>query len=292
MLNNHTPYDTINLFLEDCQFRGLSRSTIRDYRWHLNKMQNQLDDLSKTDRNAIKRLVLMKKESGLSAASVNHYIRVVKAYFTFLYNEGYIHENIMRGLPLVNEPKKLKPVLGPQKIKLLLEAADGEEFHRLRTKSMILLMWDTAIRLNETVSITLSDIDYQRNSLHIVGKGNKDRFVPIGNKSKIAILKYLEIRCTNHSDWLYCTKEGGQVGKRVFHRILERLGKKIDTQVNPHLLRHSAATFLARSGMPAQHLQILLGHSDLGTTQRYINQVLNLEGLRISHRKYSPGDRI
>ncbi len=292
MFTNQATYDTTILFLEDCQFRGLSRSTINDYRWHLNEMQNQLGDLSKAHRNAIKRLVLMKKETGLAPASVNHYIRVVKAFFTFLHKEGYISENIMRGLSLMNEPKKLKPVLGPHKIKLLLEAIKGDEFYVQRTKSMILLMWDTAIRLNETVSITLEDIDYRKNSIHIIGKGEKDRFVPIGHKSKLAILKYLEIRGVNQSEWLFCTKEGNQVGKRIFHRILGRLGKKIGSKTNPHLLRHSAATFLARSGMPAQHLQILLGHSDLGTTQRYINQVLNLEGLRMSHRKYSPGDHL
>ncbi len=157
---------------------------------------------------------------------------------------------------------------------------------------MITLIWDTAIRLQELLSIEISNLDLQFKTIKIMGKGNKERMVPFGHKTKRELIRYLKNRNKVDSGLLFCTKHGLIIGIRNFQRTVYRYGDKVGVKVSPHLLRHSAASFLAKHEMPAQHIQILLGHSNLSTTQRYINQIVNQEGLQVSHRRLSPGDRL
>jgi site-specific recombinase XerD len=231
-------------------------------------------------------------DNGLSPASANHYIRAAKAFYSFLVREGYFDKSPMAGLQLVNMPRKLKPVLEPKQISRMLSAIPESCFYKLRDKVMILILWDTAIRLKELLNIQYDDLDLKMGTIKITGKGNKDRIVPIGRRTVRELVKYLNRRGDNYSPLLFCTRDGSVIMQRNFQRTLARYGRKIGVKVSPHLIRHSAATFLAKSEMPAQHIQILLGHSNLNTTQRYINQIVNQEGLQISHRRLSPGDRI
>jgi len=162
----------------------------------------------------------------------------------------------------------------------------------MRDKAMILLLFDTAIRLKELLTIKLNDIDMKFGTIKITGKGRKDRTVPIGQKAKRELVKYLKLRGENQSEYLFCTRTGYQIIPRNFQRSLTNYGRKVGIKASPHLIRHSAATFLAKNEMPAQHIQLLLGHTNLAVTQNYINRLVAQEGLQISHRRLSPGDRI
>ena len=288
---NRTP-DYLEIFIQDCRFRNLSEKTLKDYNWHLTEIENKLGDWHSVDSNGIKGLVLKRMEGGLSPASANHYIRAIKAFYSFLVRENYFEKNPVAGLRLVNMPQKLKPVLEPRQISRLLSAIPESCFYKIRDKAMILLLWDTAMRLKELLCIRIEDLNLKMGTVKITGKGNKDRVVPIGRKTMRELVKYLRHRGDSHSELLFCTRDGVQIMPRNFQRTLYRYGRRIGIKLSPHLLRHSAATFLAKSEMPAQHIQILLGHSNLNTTQRYINQIVNQEGLQISHRRLSPGDRI
>jgi site-specific recombinase XerD len=291
LTQNRTP-DFLEIFIQDCKFRNLSEKTLKDYAWHLSEIKKEIGEWQAIDRNAIKSLVLKKMEGGLSPSSVNHYIKTVKALYSFLVRENYIETNPMAGLQLVKMPQKLKSVLEPKQISKLVSAIPDNRFYRLRDRVMILLLWDTAIRLQELLNINLDDLDLKMGTIKITGKGNKDRIVPLGRKTMREIVKYLKLRKENGSPLLFCTKDGLSIMPRNFQRTVQKYGKRIGLNISPHLIRHSAATFLAKSEMPAQHIQILLGHSNLNTTQRYINQIVNQEGLQISHRRLSPGDRI
>jgi integrase/recombinase XerD len=288
---NRTP-DYLEIFIQDCRFRNLSEKTLKDYTWHLTAVKKALGDWQTIDKNGVKSLVLGLMDNGLSPASANHYIRAAKAFYMFLVREGYFDKSPMAGLQLVNMPRKLKPVLEPKQISRMLSAIPESCFYKLRDKVMILILWDTAIRLKELLNIQYDDLDLKMGTVKITGKGNKDRIVPIGRKTMRELVKYLNRRGENHSPLLFCTRDGSVIMQRNFQRTLAKYGQKIGVKVSPHLIRHSAATFLAKSEMPAQHIQILLGHSNLNTTQRYINQIVNQEGLQISHRRLSPGDRI
>jgi len=284
--------DLQEIFLQDCNFRNLSKATIRDYDQFLTPIKNRFGSLENVTRQDIKELVLERLNDGLSPATVNHYIRAIKAFHSFLHREEYTDSNKMAGLSPITMPEKLKPVLELEQVCRMVAKIPTEGFFNVRDKVMIMLLWDTAMRLNELLHIKLPDLDFKLGTVKITGKGRKDRVVPFGQKTKRELVKYLKVRGENHSEYLFCTKTGFSVMPRNFRRSLTKYGNKIGIDVYPHLLRHSAATFLARSSMPAQHIQVLLGHSSLAVTQTYINRIVAQEGLQISHRRLSPGDRI
>ena len=138
-----------------------------------------------------------------------------------------------------------------------------------------------------TLSVSGSEDRYR-----CTGKGRKDRMVPMGQNTKRELVKFLKARGENHSECLFCAHTGFPIEPRDFRRTLTNYGKKVGIKVTPHLLRHSAATFLAKSEMSVPHIQILPGHSSPAVTQNYINRIVIQEGLQISHRRLSPGDRI
>jgi integrase/recombinase XerD len=284
--------DLQEIFLQDCNFRNLSKATIRDYDQFLTAIKNRFGSLENVTRQDIKELVLEKLNNGLSPATVNHYIRAIKAFHSFLHREEYTDSNKITGLSLITMPEKLKPVLEPEQVSRMIAKIPNEGFFNIRDKVMIVLLWDTAMRLNELLHIKATDLDFKLGTVKITGKGRKDRVVPYGQKTKRELVKYLKIRGENHSEYLFCTRTGFPVMPRNFRRSLTKYGKAIGVDVYPHLLRHSAATFLARNSMPAQHIQVLLGHSSLAVTQSYINRIVAQEGMQISHRRLSPGDRI
>jgi len=284
--------DLHQTFIQDCKFRNLSVKTIKDYDWFLTDIKNKLGDLAELTREDIKQLVLTKLNEGQSPATVNHYIRAIKAFHSFLHREEYIEKNIMAGLPLISMPDKMKPVIEPRQVTRMINTIPEKGFFNRRDRAMIMVLFDTAIRLNELLHIKLANLDLANHQIKVFGKGRKDRLVPFGRKTKKELIRYLKLRGDNHSEYLFCTYSGYAVMPRNFRRTLNRCADKIGIKVSPHLLRHSAATFLAKNEMPAQHIQILLGHSNLATTQRYINQIVNQEGLQISHRRLSPADRL
>ncbi|UCE66258.1 MAG: tyrosine-type recombinase/integrase [Candidatus Zixiibacteriota bacterium] len=289
-LTNPRYTDLLQNFLQDCRFRGLSERTIEDYEYYLNRIFKRFT--SDFGKNDLKAFVLSEVQRGLSPATANHYIRGVKAFFSYLVEEGLIDTNPFLKLSLVKEPQVHKPVLTPTQVGRLLAIIPEEGYFNVRDKTMIAILWDTAIRAKELFGLTLSGVDIANNTLKVNGKGNKDRVVPFGRKTKKLIIKYLKIRRDNGSPLLFCTDSGQRINHHNFQRTLYKFGKKVGLHVHPHLIRHSAATFLAKAEMPATHLQLLLGHSSLAVTQRYINQIVNQEGLQISHRRLSPGDRI
>jgi len=282
----------LEAFINDCRFRNLREKTISEYKWYLEYIQNNVGDLLEIDRQAIKDMAVSRINSGLKATTVNHYIKAIKVFYSFLEREEYIENNPMEKLRKIPEPKIVKPVLDVSQISKLLKQIPIRGFYHLRARSMIMLMWDTAVRLNELLSIEFSDIDLQTRTIKIKGKGRKERIVPFGSRTKNELKRYIKIWTEKQSPYLFCTRDGLKLDKRKFQDILYTYGRKIGLHVNPHLIRHSAATFLAKSEMPAQHIQILLGHSNLNTIQRYINQIVNQKGLQISHRRLSPGDRL
>jgi len=284
--------DLLDSFIQDCKFRNLSPKTIKDYDWFLTDTKNKLGELSELTRDNIKQLVLEKLNDGQSPATSNHYIRAIKAFFSFLCREEHIDKNTMAGLPLISMPDKLKPVIKPSQVTKMINTIPEKGFFNIRDRTMITVLFDTAIRLNELLHIKLANVDLTNNQMKVFGKGRKDRMVPFGRKTKKELIKYIKVRGENYSEFLFCTHTGYAVMPRNFRRTLNRCADKIGIKVSPHLLRHSAATFLAKNEMPAQHIQILLGHSNLATTQRYINQIVNQEGLQISHRRLSPADRL
>ncbi len=291
-MENGRTSDLLGAFFRDCQYRNLAPKVIEGYRWYLSDIEKRCGDIMSVDRQMVKQVVMERLKEGLSPYTVNHYVKAIKVFYSFLIREELTDENPMAKLAKVLEPQNLKPVLDENKIARLLSAIPARGFYHTRDKTMITLIWDTAIRLTELLTIEIDNLDLQFRTIKIKGKGNKERMVPFGNRTKKEIVRYLKCRGDINSRLLFCTRDGLLISNRNFQRTVRTYGQKIGVKVSPHLIRHSAASFLAKNEMPAQHIQILLGHSNLNTTQRYINQIVNQEGLQISHRRLSPGDRI
>ncbi|MCP4580567.1 MAG: tyrosine-type recombinase/integrase [candidate division Zixibacteria bacterium] len=279
-MENRRTSDLLESFICDCHYRNLSEKAIAEYRWYLLYIKKQCGDLLAVDRQMIKQLVIDRLGAGLSPVTVNHYVKAIKVFYSFLLREEIIADNPMAKLAKVIEPKKVKSVLDVDKVSRLIAIIPSRTFYHARDKAMITLIWDTAIRLKEVLLIHASDLNLQFRTIKIKGKGNKERVVPFGQKAKRELIKYLKFRDSIDSTFIFCARDGLSISPRNFQRTLTKYGNKIGIKVSPHLLRHSSATFLAKSEMPAQHIQILLGHSSLSTTQRYINQIVNQEGLK------------
>ena len=208
--------DLQEIFLQDCNYRNLSKATIKDYDQFLTPIKNRFGSLENISRQDIKELVLEKLNEGLSPATANHYIRAIKAFYSFLHKEEYIDSNRMAGLSLITIPEKLKPVLEPEQVSRMFAKILIEGFFNVRDKVMIILLWDTTMRLNELLHIKLTGLDFKLGTVKITGKGRKDCVVPFGRKTKRELVKYLKIRGENHSEYLFCSKTGFPVMPRNF----------------------------------------------------------------------------
>ncbi|MBI3871704.1 MAG: tyrosine-type recombinase/integrase [candidate division Zixibacteria bacterium] len=244
----------------------------------------------RVDRLTLQDYILAQKERGLADISINGQIRVLKIFFKFLKEEGLFESNPTEKIQLLRMEKKTKPVLSEGQIEGMLAVPDRTNFVGMRNFLMILVFYDTLIRLSELINLKLSDVDLDAGTLRIFGKGRKVRTVPIGMKT----VKYLHKFFMRHrqgisSEYVFTTYRGTPLDHRNVMRILERIGNKVGVHVSPHLLRHSGASHRAVSGMPAFLLQRLLGHSTIQMTERYVHLVDD-EKLKAAFKQYSPAD--
>jgi site-specific recombinase XerD len=284
----------LKLFEYHIRTKNLSPKTISVYGErlgyfykYLQKNKIPFDSVSKAD---IQDYILYQKNRGLADISINGQIKVLKIFFKFLLEEDYLEGNPTKRIELLKTEKRLKPIISEEDIEKILYVPDRKTYTGMRNFCMILVFYDTLIRLNELVNIKMQDIDLDRGTILIYGKGRKERVVPIGAKTTKFLYKFL----INHrkiilSDYLFCTMQGRPLDHRNVLRILQRIGRKVNVHVSPHLIRHSGASHRAISGMPAFLLQKLLGHTTIQMTEKYIHLVDN-EKLRIASKQYSPLD--
>lgn len=206
-------------------------------------------------------------------ATVHAHARGIRAFLRFCHQEGWIDEPVRVQMPKVAQ--KRQPVL------------DAEQLHRLfsacrssRDKALVLLMVDTGLRRNETLSLTWDDVDMSTGLVHVVGKGGKHRSVVLGVKSRRALLKH---RRGNREDRLFTLRPSG------LRQVFRRLSKRAGVYCTPHILRRTFATMYLKAQGDVITLQMLMGHSSLETTRRYVT--LTDEDLVTAHQAHGPVDR-
>lgn len=274
--------------------KNLTPKTISVYGERLGYFQRFLRakgvPFERVDRFTVQDFILSQKERGLADISINGQLKVLKIFFKYLKEEGAFETDPTERIQLLRTEKKMKPVLSEEQIEAMLAVPDRSNFVGMRNFMMILVFYDTLIRLSELINIKLGDIDLDGGTLRIMGKGRKVRMVPIGMKT----VKYLHKFIMRHrqgitSDYLFTTYRGTPLDHRNVMRLLERIGNKVGVHVSPHLIRHSGASHRAVSGMPAFLLQRLLGHSTIQMTERYVHLVED-EKLKAAFKQYSPAD--
>jgi len=287
----------LEAFYYQAKVRNLSEKTMQAYGERLGNFYKFLRGKNLTfeavDKCGIQDYILSMKDR-VSDETVNGRIRVLKTFFKFLVDDGLWDgkSNPMDKISLIKTEKRLKPILSPDDITKLLSSIDRNSYYGYRAYCMILIFWDSLIRLSELANLRVASVDLKTGTIKVYGKGRKERICPLGSKTVKHLHRFwINYREKISSDYFFCDKRGKPLQKRNVERILTRIGKRFKMNLTPHLLRHSGASFLALTGVPAFLLQKLLGHTTLSTTNIYIN-LQDDERLKQAFQKYSPADSL
>ncbi|MCL2333050.1 MAG: tyrosine recombinase XerD [Actinomycetia bacterium] len=264
--------------------RGLSVNTLaayerdlRDYRDFLGtRGRVTLDDIVPDDVEA--HLGALRGE-GLGASTVQRHLSAVKGFHKFCLREAFTRSYPLQALPRMKRVRKLPTVLGIDQVDRLLEACDGQDPLTLRDRALLELLYGCGLRESELCDLTLDTLNFAESIVRIVGKGNKERLVPLGSVAAGCLQRYLaEGRLHLHpkgglppeGDRVFLTSKGKPLYRQVVFSVVRDAGRRIGIEgLYPHMLRHSFATHLLEGGADLRVVQELLGHADLSTTQIY-----------------------
>ncbi|MDC0198712.1 site-specific tyrosine recombinase XerD [Pseudomonadota bacterium] len=260
--------------------KGLSENTIKAYsndcqafnKWLFIKKRYAATDSSEADiENYLKYL----KSINLSNSSINRKLSSLKHFFNYLSKTKLLKSNPVINISGPKNNKSLPKSLSIIDVNILIEAPDCSNFIGLRDRAMIELMYATGVRISELINLEYSNIDLNRSLIKVMGKGGKERMIPFGDDAHSWLINYIEFRRKNNlslnSRDFFISQQGKKITRQAFwHRIkiyLKASGLSID--ISPHTLRHAFATHLLNNGADLRSVQMLLGHSDLSTTQIY-----------------------
>lgn len=261
--------------------RGLSKNTIDGYiidvnqymtflrKYHEIKFTKHLD--IKLFENYLKS---MRKK--FSNATYARKLTALKSFHHFLYIEKEISEDFTKVIAAPKIDKKLPKILAVEDILLLLNEIDLTTPLGLRNMALLELIYGSGLRVSELLNIKMSDIHLNDNYVNIIGKGDKERMVPISNMAKAALRDYIlkgreKLLDYKTTDYLFINNQRSKLSRQGFYKVLKGLAEdaNLNIECSPHTLRHSFATHLLENGMDLRTLQTLLGHEDISTTQIY-----------------------
>ena len=278
--------------------RGLSINSIKSYEFDLFQFKNFITKNSinespkKCSSSTVKRY-LYKNFSNKKSRSQARSISALKSFFNYLLFEGEINSSPLNDIESPKIENKLPEVLTENEIKKLISSVNLEAEFGQRNKTIIEVLYGTGIRVSELTELKLSNIFFNENILKVTGKGNKERFVPLGKIASIEIKKYLNDRGklkinSKFSDILFLNKYGRQLTRSMIFKVINDSSKnaKIDKKISPHTLRHSYATHLLKNGADLRTIQLILGHESITTTEIYTHlDTFHLEDVL---KKYHP----
>jgi site-specific recombinase XerD len=230
----------------------------------------------------------------LAPSSVAGRVRTLRAFGSWLEREFDLPNNPLRGVPVPRVPEQLVRSLREPEIRALLAAIDGSE-QPDRDRALVLLLLDTGIRLSEAAGLSVHDVDLLEGRCRVMGKGSKERVVPVGRKARRAVRQMLARRGNpGASAPLFVGSDGRPLAPHGIQQVMRRLSARADLSVrcSPHILRHTFARSFLQNGGDVFSLQRILGHSpsSLQVTRRYVD--LLDDDLREIHRIASPVDRL
>ena len=272
--------------------KNYSSHTILNYKLDLNdfrKFCGELD-LEKIDYLLFRKYLAVLKEKNLGNRTVGRHLSTLRSFFRFLTRDGYLKANPILSLSSPKTEKYLPQFLTEEEATKLIESAFGKtdkDELGLRDRAILEAFYSTGIRISELVSLNIDDIDFIGGVAKVLGKGKKERIVPIGDIAAGAIRKYLDKR-KKKIDVLFLNKNGTRITTRGVRYVMRKYINTIGMRegVSPHTLRHSFATHLLNRGADLRTVQELLGHANLSTTQIYTH--LTTEKLKNVYDKSHP----
>jgi integrase/recombinase XerD len=277
--------------------RGLARNSVLAYGRDLAKLARFLKLKGRTARQVrqgeIDEFARRLAREGLQARSVARALNAVRMFFRYLVMEKTVAEDPTAAVRAPRTLKALPRFLTLEEVDHLLNAPDASSALGLRDAAMVELLYATGLRASELVSLRVRDLDLDAGHLRCLGKGSKERLVPMGRKAAQRLRAYLErsrpgLVRGGGGPALFLNSRGGPMTRQGFWKILKKYGRAVGlrSRLSPHVLRHSFATHLLERGADLRSVQVMLGHADISTTQIYTH--VNRERLRRVYRDFHP----
>ena len=289
----------IDLFLNEYWIeKGLSENTVQSYRLDLTALCDWLDknDLSLETLDAVDLQAFLgeRLEKGYKATSTARMLSAIRKLFQYLYREKYRVDDPSAVLSSPKLPSRLPKYLTEQQVSDLLNTPDVDVPLELRDKAMLELLYATGLRVTELVSLTIENMSVQQGVVRVIGKGNKERIVPMGKEAAYWVRQFMlygrpVLLNGQSSDVVFPSQRAQQMTRQTFwHRVKHyAILADIDSDaLSPHVLRHAFATHLVNHGADLRVVQMLLGHTDLSTTQIYTH--VAKERLKRLHERFHP----
>jgi len=261
--------------------RNLSPRTLEAYQRDLKHYLSFIVDkdiisLSNISQMHIREYIRSLNEKGLAASSIARIFSSIRSYHKFLSAENYVNENPTLILTSPKAPKKLPHVLMEEEISAIINAVVETFQYAKRDKAIIEMLYSCGLRVSELCALSLNNLYLNDDIIRIMGKGSKERLLPVGGRAKIFLNDYL-IHCRpgiqkdKGSSSVFLSRNGNPLTRAMINNILRKWSQVagISKSVSPHTLRHSFATHLLEGGADLRFVQALLGHSDISTTQIY-----------------------
>ncbi|MEC5342856.1 site-specific tyrosine recombinase XerD [Brenneria populi] len=278
--------------------RNLAENTLASYRLDLRALAEWLahhdSDLLRAQAIDLQSFLAERVEGGYKATSSARLLSAMRRLFQYLYREKMRSDDPSAALSSPKLPQRLPKDLSEAQVDALLNAPSVDQPLELRDKAMLEVLYATGLRVSELVGLTLSDVSLRQGVVRVIGKGNKERLVPLGEEAVYWIEQYLEhgrpwLLNGRTLDVMFPSNRAQQMTRQTFwHRIKHyAILASIDSEkLSPHVLRHAFATHLLNHGADLRVVQMLLGHSDLSTTQIYTH--VATERLKQLHQRHHP----
>lgn len=277
--------------------RGLSQNTLQAYRRDLSAFESWLTEgkcsLEKLDAEQLKRYLAYRSEQSFSARSNARALSAIRGFCRFGLETELYSQDPSFDIEAPQFGRSLPKFLSEADVDLLLATPDVETMLGLRDRTMLELLYACGLRVSELVGMEVSHLNLNQGLVRIVGKGGKERLIPCGEEALDWLLRYLkvgrpELLAGKQSNALFPSKRGQMMTRQTFwHRIKQHAASAgIEKSLSPHTLRHAFATHLVDHGADLRVVQLLLGHSDLSTTQIYTH--VAQERMKTLHRQHHP----
>jgi len=276
--------------------RGLSRNTVDAYRRDLQILARHLGSRRPIERvrhEDLLELLRRMRIEGRAARSVARWLVAVRGFLSYLEAEGVLEENPAEHLEPPRPWRSLPAALAYEEVEALLAAPDRGTAAGERDAALLEVLYSTGVRVGELVGLRLGQVHLDGGYVRVLGKGSKERVVPLGSEAAAALGSYLArgrpaMVGPRRSDVVFVNRRGGQLTRQGFWKILKAYGRRagIRKNLSPHTVRHSFATHLLEHGADLRSVQLLLGHADISTTQIYTH--VNRERLKRLYGSFHP----
>ncbi|MGE0581985.1 MAG: site-specific tyrosine recombinase XerD [Steroidobacteraceae bacterium] len=277
--------------------RGLSSNTLAAYRADLTALARWLGergrDISATSRADLMDFIAFRVQAGARPRSTARQLSSFRRFFRHLVREGSLREDPTAQIAMPKIGRSLPRSLSEEEVESLLNAPVIGDPLGNRDRAMLEVLYATGLRVSELVSLKHSQVNLNQGVLRVVGKGNRERLIPLGEEAVRWLTEFThgprnEILLDRTTDYLFPTRRGDRMTRQAFWHIIKRYARKagVERDLSPHTLRHAFATHLLNHGADLRVVQMLLGHSDLSTTQIYTH--VARERMKDLHAQHHP----